>query len=44
MAEIRNYTMNFGSGRPAAPDLTCALRKLASTEMHRERGSTTGNE
>jgi hypothetical protein len=43
MAEIRNYTMNFGSGRPAAPGLTCALRKLASTEMHRERASWCGS-
>jgi hypothetical protein len=34
MAEIRNYTMNFGSGRPAAPGLTCAARKLAFTEIH----------
>ncbi|MBK7745606.1 MAG: hypothetical protein IPI40_19245 [Betaproteobacteria bacterium] len=32
MAEIRNYTMNFGSGRPAA--LTC-WRKSACTEIHR---------
>ena len=32
MAEIRNYTMNFSSGR--AGRLTC-LRKLACTEVHR---------
>jgi hypothetical protein len=31
MAEIRNYTMKFGSGRPSA--LTCS-RKLAFTEIH----------
>jgi hypothetical protein len=34
MPEIRNYTMNFASGRPAAPALTCAARKLACAEMH----------
>jgi hypothetical protein len=33
MAEIRNYTLNFGSGRPAAPPLTCAERKLAAAEI-----------
>ena len=33
MAEIRNYTLNFGSGRPAAPALTCAQRKSAFTEI-----------
>jgi len=35
MAEIRNYTMNFSSGRPSAcwlPGLTCE-GKLASTEV-----------
>jgi hypothetical protein len=32
VAEIRNYTMNFSSGRPA--DLTCQ-GKLACTEDHR---------
>gem|GEM_PF-3273024 len=31
MAEIRNYTMNFSSGRPTG--LTCS-RKLAFTEIH----------
>jgi hypothetical protein len=31
MAEIRNYTMNFSSGRPSG--LTCS-RKSACTEMH----------
>lgn len=35
MAEIRNYTMNFSSGR--ATRLTW-LRKLACTEVHGERG------
>jgi hypothetical protein len=39
MAEIRNYTMNFGFGRAASPRLTCALRKLACAEMHREPAS-----
>lgn len=34
MAEIRNYTMNFSSGR--AVRLTC-YRKLACTEIHCER-------
>jgi len=34
MAEIRNYTLNFGSGRPAEPGLTCG-RKLAFAEMER---------
>jgi hypothetical protein len=34
MAEIRNYTMNFASGRPAAPGLTCAARKLAFAEIN----------
>ena len=34
MAEIRNYTLNFGSGRPAVPGLTCE-RKLACAEMVR---------
>ncbi len=33
MAEIRNYTMNFGFGRPAG--LTC-WRKLAYAEIHRD--------
>jgi hypothetical protein len=37
MAEIRNYTMNFSSGRAALPRLTSAARKLAFTEMHGER-------
>ncbi len=32
MTEIRNYTLNFGSGRSAAPSLTC-MRKLASAEI-----------
>jgi hypothetical protein len=31
MAEIRNYTMNFASGRPSA--LTC-WRKLACAEIN----------
>ncbi len=32
MAEIRNYTMNFGSGRPAG--LTFAALTLACAEIH----------
>jgi hypothetical protein len=36
MAEIRNYTLNFGSGRPAAPALTCRPGKLASAEVERD--------
>ncbi len=31
MAEIKNYTLNFGSGRPAR--LTFAVQKLACTEV-----------
>src|SRR5262245_12216851 len=34
MAEIRNYTMNFGSGRPATPALTCPKGRLACAEIH----------
>jgi hypothetical protein len=34
MAEIRNYTMNFGSGRPARRALTCPMGRLACAEMH----------
>jgi hypothetical protein len=34
VAEIRNYTMNFGFGRSAQKGLTCAARKLACAEMH----------
>ncbi len=33
MAEIKNYTLNFGSGRPASPALTFAARKSAFTEI-----------
>jgi hypothetical protein len=33
MAEIRNYTMSFASGRPAAPGLTCALAQLTYAEI-----------
>jgi hypothetical protein len=32
MAEIKNYTLNFVSGRRAAHGLTC-LRKLAYNEV-----------
>jgi hypothetical protein len=35
MAEIRNYTLNFGFGRPTEPGLTCAMRKLAYAEIQR---------
>jgi hypothetical protein len=35
MAEIRNYTLNFGFGRPAAPALTCLSGKLACAEVER---------
>ena len=34
MAEIRNYTMNFASGRPAGRALTCPLGRLACAEIH----------
>jgi hypothetical protein len=37
LAEIRNYTMNFSSGRAALPRLTPAARALAFTEVHGER-------
>jgi hypothetical protein len=37
MAEIRNYTMNFGSGRPAKPALTWLRGRLACTEIHLHR-------
>jgi len=46
MAEIRNYTMNFSSGRLAAwrrQALTCQ-GKLAFTEVHRDLAmNTRGN-
>jgi hypothetical protein len=35
MADIKNYTLNFGSGRPAMPALTCAARRSACTEVQR---------
>jgi hypothetical protein len=35
MAEIRNYTGRFSSGRPASPGLTCDGRKLAFAEVAR---------
>jgi hypothetical protein len=37
MAEIRNYTMNFGYGRLAEPALTCPEGRLACAEMHLHR-------
>ncbi|WP_428852521.1 hypothetical protein [Imbroritus primus] len=33
MADIKNYTLNFGSGRPAG--LTVAVPRLAFTEIKR---------
>jgi hypothetical protein len=36
MAEIFNCTLNFGSGRPPAPALTCRPGKLASAEVERD--------
>lgn len=33
MADIKNYTLNFGSGRPAG--LTVAAQQLAFTEIKR---------
>ncbi|HJQ61878.1 MAG TPA: hypothetical protein VJ834_03385 [Burkholderiales bacterium] len=41
MAEIRNYTMNFGFGRPPSmrlAGLTCR-GKLACAEIHFERAT-----
>ncbi|MCO5106633.1 MAG: hypothetical protein M9907_06095 [Burkholderiaceae bacterium] len=35
MADIKNYTLNFGFGRPAAPALTCASRRSAFAEIQR---------
>ena len=41
MAEMRDYTMNFGSGRP--PAVRCAgltgFRKLACAEIHFARAA-----
>jgi hypothetical protein len=38
MAEIKNYTLNFGCGRPRCrADVTCAARKLASAEIELRR-------
>jgi hypothetical protein len=34
MPEIKNYTMNFSSGRPAGVDLS----KLSCAEIHRVLG------
>jgi len=39
MAEIRNYTMKFGYGRPAG--LTFAALTLACAEIHRDSASKT---
>ena len=39
MAEIRNYTMNFGYGRPAG--LTFAAFTLAYAEIHRDSAGNT---
>jgi hypothetical protein len=38
MAEIRNYTMNFGSGRSGERTLTCPMGRLACAEMHLRSG------
>ncbi len=35
MAEIKNYTLNFVSGRRALRGLPCAARKLAFNEIQR---------
>jgi len=35
MADIKNYTLNFGYGRRASPTLTCAARKSAFAEIER---------
>ncbi len=44
MAEIRNYTLNFGSGRPRGrAGLTCAVRKLAFTEISLHRWHAIGS-
>jgi hypothetical protein len=40
MAEIKNYTLNFVSGRRAARGLTCAVRKLAYNEIELRRCCT----
>ena len=40
MAEIRNYTMNFGYGRPAG--LTFAVLTLACAEIHCDAAGNTG--
>jgi hypothetical protein len=37
VAEIKDYTLNFVSGRRAARGLTCAARKLAFDEVQRGR-------
>jgi hypothetical protein len=39
VADIKNYTLNFVSGRRAVRGLTCAARKLAFNEI--ERGQQT---
>jgi hypothetical protein len=37
VADIKNYTLNFVSGRRAKRGLTCAARKLACNEVQRSR-------
>jgi len=37
VADIKNYTLNFGFGRPALPALTCAARRSACAEVQRGR-------
>jgi hypothetical protein len=43
MADIKNYTLNFGSGRPRwCAALTCAARKSACTGIELRRAEVTG--
>jgi hypothetical protein len=42
MAEIKNYTLNFVSGRRALRGLTCAARTFACNETERRRCSASG--
>jgi hypothetical protein len=42
VADIKNYTLNFVSGRRAARGLTCAARKLAFNEVQRSRKTAIG--
>ncbi|HMN63593.1 MAG: hypothetical protein KF786_08370 [Burkholderiaceae bacterium] len=42
MADIKNYTLNFGFGRPALPALTCASRRSAFAEVERSPLTASG--